>query len=238
MTAEASTATLAVLLAVALAAVPLPQPSGRITGDERQRVTGRRTGIDVVTGVGALAASAALLGPVPTGAGVGLVALARVITRRRALSRRRRRVDLALPDALDLFVVAICAGHRPAECFTLLAPLVDPVLTPSWSAIVRRLERGDRLADAVAHLGDELGPNALAFAGTLTATDAAGLALAPAVDRLADEARQHRRRAADAAARELPVRLSFPLVLCTLPSFVLVAIVPLLLGAISSLRAT
>ena len=55
---------------------------------------------------------------------------------------------------------------------------------------------------------------------------------------MADEARQHRRRGAEAAARELPVRLSFPLVLCTLPAFVLVAIVPLLVGALSSLRST
>jgi len=49
-------------------------------------------------------------------------------------------------------------------------------------------------------------------------------------------ARQQRRRDSDAAARELPVRLAVPLVLCTLPSFVLLAIVPLLLGALSSLH--
>jgi hypothetical protein len=34
----------------------------------------------------------------------------------------------------------------------------------------------------------------------------------------------------------LPVRLAFPLVMCTLPSFVLIAIVPALLGAVSTLR--
>jgi hypothetical protein len=34
----------------------------------------------------------------------------------------------------------------------------------------------------------------------------------------------------------LPVRLAMPLVLCTLPSFVLLAIVPLLVGALSSLH--
>ena len=35
-----------------------------------------------------------------------------------------------------------------------------------------------------------------------------------------------------------PVKLSFPLVVCTLPSFVLLAIVPAALGAISTLRAS
>jgi tight adherence protein C len=71
---------------------------------------------------------------------------------------------------------------------------------------------------------------------SLIAADRYGLPLAPVLDRLADEARQHRRRIADANARQLPVRLSLPLVLCTFPSFVLLAVVPLLLAAFSSLN--
>ena len=58
--------------------------------------------------------------------------------------------------------------------------------------------------------------------------------IAPVLERLAEEARSERRRAADAAARQLPVRLAAPLVVCTLPAFVLLAIVPLLIGAFSS----
>ena len=55
---------------------------------------------------------------------------------------------------------------------------------------------------------------------------------------LADDIRTERRRHAERHARTLPVRLAFPLVLCTLPSFVLVAIVPALLGAVSTLRGS
>jgi tight adherence protein C len=58
------------------------------------------------------------------------------------------------------------------------------------------------------------------------------------LDRLADEARRHRRRLADASARELPVRLAVPLVSCTLPAFVLLTIAPVLAGALSSLRSS
>ena len=52
------------------------------------------------------------------------------------------------------------------------------------------------------------------------------------------DANASRRRQGEAAARRLPVRLSFPLVTCTLPSFVLLAIAPAILGAVSSLRGS
>jgi pilus assembly protein TadC len=45
-----------------------------------------------------------------------------------------------------------------------------------------------------------------------------------------------RRRQAEAAARALPVRLSFPLVLCLLPAFVLLGIVPAMVPALQGLH--
>lgn len=78
--------------------------------------------------------------------------------------------------------------------------------------------------------------SAAPLADSFAAADRYGQPLAPVLERLADEARQHRRRQADTLARQLPVRMSLPLVLCTLPSFVLLAVVPLLLAALSSLH--
>lgn len=70
---------------------------------------------------------------------------------------------------------------------------------------------------------------------SFAAADRYGLPLAPIVERLAAEARHQRRRRTEAVARQLPIRMAAPLVLCTLPSFVLLAVAPLLLAAISSL---
>jgi len=98
------------------------------------------------------------------------------------------------------------------------------------------MSEGKRFADALTCLSAELGPIAQPLVDSLSAADRYGLPLAPVLERLSLEARQQRRRDSDAAARELPVRLAVPLVLCTLPSFVLLAIVPLLLGALSSLH--
>ena len=69
----------------------------------------------------------------------------------------------------------------------------------------------------------------------IATSDRYGLPLGPVLDQLTTEARDSRRRLDQAAARKLPVRLSFPLVACTLPSFVLLAIVPAVIAALSSL---
>ncbi|MBI4883363.1 MAG: type II secretion system F family protein, partial [Actinobacteria bacterium] len=103
-------------------------------------------------------------------------------------------------------------------------------------AVAVDVQSGTRFADALAALPLHLGAAAAPLADSLIAADRYGLPLAPVLDRLAAEARQHRRRQADARARQLPVRLSLPLVLCTLPSFILLAVAPLLLAALSSLN--
>ena len=59
--------------------------------------------------------------------------------------------------------------------------------------------------------------------------------MADVLTQLSVETRATRRRLDEAAARALPVKLSFPLVVCTLPSFVLLAIAPAVLAALSSL---
>jgi tight adherence protein C len=157
-------------------------------------------------------------------------------SRIRRLKRDARRVGLDFPDALDLLVVCIRAGFLPAQAIGEITPHLPQSLRPSFAAVNESMEAGTRFADALSHLTATFGPIAQPLVDSLAAADRYGLPLAPVLERLSFEARQQRRRDSDASARELPVRLAMPLVLCTLPSFVLLAIVPLLLGALSSLR--
>ena len=133
-------------------------------------------------------------------------------------------------------MLSIRAGYLPAQAIGEITPYLPTALRPSFTAVDQALQRGDRFADALDQLRVRLGPIAQPLVDSLAAADRYGLPLAPVLERLSFEARQQRRRDTDAAARELPVRLALPLVLCTLPSFVLLAIVPLLLGALSSLH--
>ena len=153
---------------------------------------------------------------------------------RRTRLRRARATRDAYPDAIELVVLGIRAGLLPVAALAAAEPHLPEELRPAFGEVQARTHRGERFADALVGLSDGLGDAARPMVDSLAAAERYGLPIAPVLERLADEARADRRRAADAAARQLPVRLAAPLVVCTLPSFVLLAIVPLLVGAFSS----
>jgi tight adherence protein C len=141
-----------------------------------------------------------------------------------------------LPDLVELVIVGVRAGLTPAAALRMAEPHAGPTLQPALRELSHRLQRGARLADALAALPELAGPATATFADALATADRYGLPLEPVLDRLATDARAERRHHAERTARTLPVRLAFPLVTCTLPAFVLLAIAPALLGAIAELR--
>ena len=154
------------------------------------------------------------------------------------VSRRtaRRDAERAFPDAIELIVLAVRSGHVPAAAVAAAVPHLPPAVNAPFAEVVARTQSGARFADALSALTEHLGPTAAPLVDSFAAADRYGLPLAPVLDRLAEEARRQRRRQADTLARQLPIRMSIPLVLCTLPSFVFLAIVPLLIAALSSVQ--
>ena len=161
----------------------------------------------------------------------------RLSTTRRTRAAVRDALD-QLPDLVELIVIAVRAGATPTAALAVAAPNAPRPLAAVLADVEHRLRRGQRLADALLAFTESLGHDANSFVDALATADRYGLPLGPVLDRLADDIRDDRRRQAERHARTLPVRLSFPLVVCTLPSFVLLAIVPAVLGAVSTLRGT
>jgi Flp pilus assembly protein TadB len=149
--------------------------------------------------------------------------------------RRRREVERAWPDAIELLVHALEAGLTPRQAVVHLTSCAPLPVRAGFVAVVHRTERGQPFADARRALPEQLGPATASVADVIATSERYGLPLAPVLDQLARDARDARRRLDQAAARTLPVRLSFPLVVCTLPSFVLLAIAPAVIAALSSL---
>lgn len=157
---------------------------------------------------------------------------------KRVERRRADRAVEALPDAIEQLVLVIRSGLSPSAAIEAITDQVGEPLHDTFAEAGHRLHRGQRLADALDVFLEQLGPAAAAFADALATADRYGLAIGPVLDQLAIDVRTERRRRAERQARTLPVKLSFPLVTCTLPSFVLLAVVPAVMGAVSTLRGS
>ena len=206
-----------------------PKPAARARAEARRRLPIRWVSM---IPIGILAMTA----PASGAATLIVISIWQHTASARRSARATRQISVGYPDALDLLVLSIRAGYIPAQAIIEITPFLPPALRAAFVAVDEAMRSGSRFAEALQELHLRLGPIAQPLTDSLSSADRYGLPLAPVLERLAFEARQHRRREADATARELPVRLSVPLVLCTLPSFVLLAVVPLLLGALSSLH--
>jgi tight adherence protein C len=155
---------------------------------------------------------------------------------RRQHRRRAAAVVDGLPELIDLVRVGVDAGLDAGTALRTAAEHVElgGVIAEALHGVHQRVERGDRLTDALVEI-ELLGDPARGLHGALTASLRHGVPVGPALERAADDARDTRRRRREEATRTLPVKLIFPLVFCTLPALVLLTVVPLLVRSFPSL---
>jgi hypothetical protein len=130
-----------------------------------------------------------------------------------------------LPVALDLLGVAVGAGCTPYLAVEVAARWSPAPVATAFDDVLRSCMLGldfESSLDAMARATPRLRP----LADALLATDRLGVPVGPVLARLAEEDRTSLRRAAEAHARRIPVRLLFPLVFLVLPAFVLLTVVP------------
>ena len=171
-----------------------------------------------------------VLVPVPVAAG----ALGPRLARRRAAEAERRAWADALPDAVDLLALGLGSGLAVAPALALAAPRTPAPLGPALARAYERVIHGAPLAEAL-ELVAVRGPTSRPLVALLVASHRDGAPVVEPLTRLAGDLRADRRRAVEARARQVPVRLLFPLVLCSLPAFVLLAIVPSVVAAVADL---
>jgi tight adherence protein C len=164
----------------------------------------------------------------------GAIALPRLDVRQR-LRRRDMAVLDQLPDVVDLLRLTTHAGLPVGAAVESIGARPGGPIGAALSSSGALLARGASTADALAALLDTTGPAARPLVDALADHDRYGTPLGPVLDRVAVDCRLRRRRAAEEAARRLPVTLLFPLVLTTLPAFALLTLVPMLVGSFSSL---
>ena len=205
-----------------------PQVGSGAAGEARAaRVAGATTLL-----VAASVVTAPLLAPAVAVAGWA-------VPRHRARAAERRRLqalEAALPEVVDLLVLAVEAGCNVPLAVAAAGRRASGPLAAELRRVSAAVARGRRMADVLDDLPGAAGEPTRPLAALLAGCERYGTPVLPALHRLADEVRVQRRRRAEAAARRVPVLLLFPLVLCVLPAFALLTVAPLIAGALRELR--
>jgi tight adherence protein C len=245
MSGAAATATPAVplgLLAVAvvLAGLAAGPPAPRRDGLAAGATAVRRGGWRHLAGAAAvLTVAAATVAPglavVPLAlSAAGLMAVR--AARRRAAARRLAARAAAAPAVLDLLGSGLLAGLNPHLAVLRVAERAPDALREELAEAAAVLRLGATPAAALRTAAERAGLDELrAAAAALEVAERWGAPPAEALAARAEALRTRARLRAEAEAGRAAVRLAFPLVLCFLPAFVLLTVVPTVAGALRSL---
>jgi tight adherence protein B len=124
-------------------------------------------------------------------------------------------------------------------CVSLRAGVSLRTAVEDWAKehdplLYQALVRGDSLSTALHDFRQRHTSSSHHLVQVLLEADRDGLPVVHTVGRLSLEMRTHRRHQADIKIRQLPTKLTLPVVLCVLPSFIFLTVVPIILANLSN----
>lgn len=149
---------------------------------------------------------------------------------------------IGLPTVVMLLSLATAAGQSPRSAIASVALLAGSpgavgVVARDFAAVDQRLQLGASISTAILEAAGGGGPTPeiVRVLDVLRRAEHDGASLQLQLEFLIRDLRRHRANALDEAAQRLTVSMLFPLVLCILPAFVLLAVAPLLVEALQGL---
>ena len=146
------------------------------------------------------------------------------------IDRRRERLRMSLPDALDLMVVCVEAGLGLDQALRVVSrelQITHRELSEELGLLSLEMRAGTKRADAFAHLANRTGETEIKkLVAVLIQTDRFGTSVAEALRTHSDFMRVRRRQEAEEKANKIGVKLIFPIFFLIMPATMIVAAGP------------
>jgi tight adherence protein C len=176
---------------------------------------------------------------VGTAYAVGLGWLGPLFLLKRRARRRTERIELALPDLIDLMVVTLEAGvgftaalQRSTEQMT--GPLGDEI-----RLTLREHNLGLSMDGALGNFLERCDvPSVRSFVRSVVQSEALGVSIGNVMRELAREMRLRRRQIIEEKANKAPIKMLFPLAFLILPALLLIVLYPGLVNLVQTLANT
>lgn len=170
-------------------------------------------------------------------AAIGWIAPAFYVGRR--AKARRKELQLALPDTLDLMVVCVEAGLGLNQAIVRVSEEirhVSMVTSQEFALVNLEIRAGTSREDALRNLGERTGQEDLrSLVAMLIQTDRFGTSIAQALRVHSDTLRAKRKQRAEEAAAKTTIKMLFPLVMFIFPAMFVVILGPAVIQIINTL---
>jgi tight adherence protein C len=161
---------------------------------------------------------------------------------RRMIQRRQEAIQFALPDAMDLAVIAVEAGLGLDQALMRVGDEISnahPALADELRLRNLEVNMGRSRSDALRNLAERTGVEDLkALIAILIQTDKFGTSVGQALRTFSDSLRTKRRQRAEEQAAKLAIKMVVPMVLFIFPGVFIVILGPAFIAIVRDLLPT
>jgi tight adherence protein C len=141
--------------------------------------------------------------------------------------KRQAKIQIALPDALDMLTVCVEAGLGFDAALAQVARNTEGPLAAEFARVLQEMQIGKSRSQALRALADRTTvPEARAFVSALVQAGDLGIPVGRVLREQSKEMRVRRRQRAEGKAQQVPVKITFPLILCIFPAILVVVLGP------------
>ena len=141
--------------------------------------------------------------------------------------KRQAKLQIALPDALDMLTVCVEAGLGFDAALAQVARNTSGPLAAEFARALQEMQIGKSRSQAFRALADRTTvPEVRTFVSALVQANDLGIPIAKVLREQAKEMRVRRRQRAEGKAQQVPVKITFPLILCIFPALLVIVLGP------------
>ena len=146
---------------------------------------------------------------------------------KRKVRQRQDKIRKGLPDALDMLSVTAQAGLGFDQSLQRVSEYWKTPVGVEFGRVVAEMEMGSSRQEALRNMADRLDvPELSSFVAVIIQSDELGMSIADALHAQAEQMRIERRFRAQEAARKVPLKMLFPMMLLIFPAMLAVVCGP------------
>ncbi|GBD18321.1 hypothetical protein HRbin27_00816 [bacterium HR27] len=145
----------------------------------------------------------------------------------RRIAQRKRAIQRALPDAIDLLVISVEAGLGFDQAMLRVVEKWDNELTKEFAQTLSEMRMGVPRRQALRDLARRVNVDDLTvFIASLVQADQLGVSVSQVLRAQANQMRLRRRQRAQELAHKAPIKMIFPMVFLIFPALFVVILGP------------